>query len=103
METSYGHRGKQTSKQTNKQTGKSTEPYVLVVSGSTRTYPEKHMKIDPVVSEIQPRTNKQTNKQTNRQTDKPTETYIDRAAVYKNAVSSDPTDPKFYLRSYYFY
>ena len=45
------------------------------------------MKIDPVVFEIQPRTDKQThkhtNKHTNTQTDKPTETYIDRAAVYK--------------------
>ena len=42
------------------------------------------MKIDPVVSEIQPRTNRQTNKQTNKQTDKPTKPYIDRSAVYNN-------------------
>ena len=46
------------------------------------------MEIGPVVSEIQPRTNRQTDKQTDRQTDKPTETYIDRAAVYKNIVGN---------------
>ena len=44
------------------------------------------MTIDPVVSEIQLRTNiqtdKQTNKQTNKQTDKPTKPYVDRHAVY---------------------
>ena len=53
---------------------------------SPQTYPPKLSQIGPVVSEIQVRTNKQTNKQTNRQTDKPTKPYIDRAAVYNNAV-----------------